>query len=291
MEEIKDLIDFCSIRNNITIEDYVKELVKILIYKYDLKSYMEFLAFNKASKLSVFKIYSVSAYDMTNNGIIIFKQDFEQVVDSKSKELDIDDILYKKYRLYLITRAILHEIEHAKQKKMVLEKINANYLEYQIVYLTLKHLFDEYPNYIDEKLISEYQDKIESSQFAFYNSSPTERLAEIKSNSNMIKLVDDSYIKESFKADLNEKKLRGYSDDICSPTIYFFNQISKSDIFKTNGVYKNYIPYSIYINDMEFYDEDEDEMIMRAKKLYDFDKRLFYGLPISKDEYKTLTKK
>ena len=290
MEEINELITFC-VNNDISIEDYVRELIKILVTEYNLQKYLQYLGFQNDSKLSILDILSISAYDMTNDGIIVFKNDFEKVAVNKAKEINMRNRLFKQFKFYLITQAILHEIEHVKQKKMVKGYVDINNLEYKLVYLTLRHLYEEYPRYLDKETITKYQDKIESIQFAYYNSNPTERLAEIRSNKTMIDLVTEEQIKKFFEKELNEKILRGYTSEINSPTVYFFRNMSKGDIFSTCGIYKGYISYLSYLKNLDFYDNNDEIMLEKSIKLYGLNERLFYGLPISGEEYKSLQKK
>ena len=123
---------------------------------------------------------------------------------------------------YRITQAMLHEVEHVKQKKMFFEGTDRDDLEYKLVYLTLRHLFQKYPDNLSDELINKYQDRIESTQFADYSSSPTERFAEIKSNSFLANIVDEPEIKYIFRHEVRNKEIRGYNTKVSSPTIYFF---------------------------------------------------------------------
>ena len=291
MEKVKELLDYSLNGMKFSLEEFTAKLITLLIKEYHLEPYIRFLGFKTKSLLSIWNIYSISAYDMVNNSICVFKNDYNKVLEDNIERFKIPIRDINKYSYYLITQIMLHEIEHAKQKKMIMEGENNHDIENMIINLALRHIYQKYPNTLTTEAINDYIDVMDIVQNAFYNYSPTERLAEIHSYNNIENIIEEESIKKIFQNEKEKRLLRGYKEDICPPTIYFFRQLDRSDRLKTDCNFKNYKSYISCLQELSFYDENESVMIAKAIRDYDLDKRLLYCLPISNNEYLSLTKK
>ena len=179
-----------------------------------------------------------------------------KVIDKMIKELHknnkvlkgFEEILYFNLR---IAQVVLHEIEHANQKKM----INNNSLESFI--LRISEIVPE------KKQIYEYI--------------PKERFAEIKSYAEIILMTnyhENNNLNELLQIEKLQRLMRGYhykESSIISPIESYFEIGERKDLL-----------YSF-----DWYSNSREERIKKVKELYSLDDSLFYGFNISDDDYKT----
>lgn len=179
------------------------------------------------------------------------------------------------YRNLLITQIILHELEHANQRKIV---DNEQTLEAQILRLSLldyeiKQILKN--KYIDESIITYAKAKMQ-----VYNDNyaiaPHERLAQIKSYQEILNLLTQikKYVPNLLEFEQTNKLenlLRGFyqESEIYSPTAAYLIQNGKSQM----------------LHEFNWYDEDYHKLLEKSKANYSFEDRLKYGLMIDEEEF------
>ena len=115
--------------------------------------------------------------------------------------------------------------------------------------------------------------------YLFYEQSPSERLAEIKSLriiNNILEIIKKYVpnLSQIEKASLIEQMLRGYSpgrDSVESPTQIYLMGTGQQNI--------------MLLTEFDWFDFDEKIMLEKVSEKYDLKKRLTYGLPVNKAEY------
>jgi len=175
-----------------------------------------------------------------------------------------------------IAQVLLHEVEHANQKRII---ENENGLESSILKLCefeispkTEILFEKggYDSLLEKLHIAARLFKYKVLYNELYDYAPHERLAEIKSNQEIVdslSFIDRNNIVMR-KREIRKLKsvLSGY-DDTFSPTITYLSK-------QANEKLKQF----------DWYSDSEEETIKLSKEKYNLKDRMKFGLPIDKKE-------
>ena len=276
-----------SINRKTVDENYIYKVIDIVIAGRGLAQYVSKYEIIRESQ-TVFageeEGYQVAFYDPNKQSITLSLEGITKAIEeSKDIFIHLFPSTLEKYLYinFIVTQTILHELEHANQSRLMNE---FNGMEPRILRATVplkmekkaasklvgsKEIsFDEAKKYI-EYLVLEAQKKYH----ALYTYAPEERLAEIRSNQQLIdalnilkgqanKIISFSY------ANIFENMLRGYDDYIISPTVHYLKEMGNEKDLKQ----------------FDWYDEDETRAILKSKQKYNPMDRMVYGLPATFDE-------
>lgn len=183
---------------------------------------------------------------------------------SKYYELKKDD--YYTYINIRIIQFLLHEIEHAKQEKLI--KSNDNSMENILLSCS--------------KLNMQLWELMKDGAKMYHDTyiyNPSERMAEIKSYKKILpylrllsKKVNIDKAVNAIKREYIIENLYGYIEGMCPTEIY---------LTKTN--------FETIWMEMVFYDSNKDIMYDNIKKEYNLEKRLLLGLPINNNEFSKIS--
>jgi hypothetical protein len=178
-----------------------------------------------------------------------------------------------------IMQYVLHELEHANQRRIV---ISEDTLESHILRLSEFSLNNyekrAYFKMDDEKQGIKYIRKLkaikEKNYEENYKHCPKERLAEIKSHQEIVQVLScmseyTSNLIDYEKINIFRSMYNGY-EDVFSPTIYYIEENGTPEV----------------LNEFDWYTKKNDKTLELCKKKYSFDDRLKYGLPLDKKENK-----
>lgn len=259
INNLKNKIDNSNIIDNSFIYDCWKEYID----HFDLSSECSSIGFDDKSIGDGLASYSF------NQRKVIFNLDLiKEFVFYSAKKYNLKGYEYYCYVNLKILEIILHEFEHIiQEKKSYLEPDN---LEIELVSWckTNMKLWELNNN----KYI--YDDT--------YKFNPCERLAELYSYKNILEIIktfdnDVSRIVSLLDKELSYIQLRGYNykRNVICPT---------ENYFMCTGL------EPIWYN-MDFYSSKRDKMLQNVQNKYNFDERILFGLPISKEELKKIMKK
>ena len=183
------------------------------------------------------------------------------------------------YKNLLVTQVVLHELEHANQRK-IMDKEES--LEGDILRASLsKQDKDITIKLMQAGLTGKQIDLILETQKTTKSEGglilPDERLAEIKSHQEIkdtLSEISDEVpnLIEFENASILESKLRGYTFDkgrIISPTIDYLISTGKS----------------FALQKFEWFNKDSRTCLKNVQSLFSLDERLTYGLPIDNSEF------
>lgn len=249
MENILKIIYDKSTKSKIIDIDDIDKIVNYLVIGNELNKQVSNM---QIQQIRGNYLASYSPYEKT---IYIYYN----VIDKMLEDIDNNTIIENDFEMYLyknisLLQIILHEIEHAKQIKIM---HNENSLEAFILRLS--------------SMVSD------STKENLYDLSPEERFAEIKSFSDIIKMI--LYINTKIENLHNiiateklQRLLKGY---------HFENNVVESPLinYYVLGNKESYLKYFEWCNDKNkiLYD--------KLYNIYSESDRLFYGMPISINEF------
>ena len=247
MENIIKIIYDKSINNSYLNLYDIKKILELLVIEKDLNNYILDIDIQhiRSNNLASYSSYSKIV-------TIYVNQIYEMLNDIQKDILIFDNISIMLYKNLSILQTLLHEVEHANQQKLAYYE---NSLESFIIRLSY--------------LVSN------SCEDILYEYCPEERLAEIKSLEEIIKMVD--YIEKNFfdlRTILDTEKLkrllRGYhyrNSSVNIPIVDYFTMGNKKHLLDVIDLSKN------------------------NQTKYTLNERFKYGFPISIDEYEISMKK
>lgn len=277
----KLLYDY-SINRKTVDEDYIRRVIDTVINGRELVEYVR--------KYEIVKTFEIQTNEQKNSNPIatydgscikISLEGIEfKIKEAQDTYLHLFPSSLEQYQYInsVITQIILHELEHANQKKIIQTSHNmeARILLYSYTPSIEENIkIGEIDNFIRENkeyieyLIQKLQKKIDE----FYIYAPQERLAEIRSHQQLIDILNslerspNRVIKFLYVGKI-DSMFRGYEDGIISPTIHYLRGIGNGDILE-------------FFN---WYDPDEAKAVLKSKQNYSLEERLIYGLPITNEE-------
>lgn len=192
----------------------------------------------------------------------------------------IEQIFYKNV---FITQIILHELEHANQRKII-EKDDT--LESKILKTSITNIdIDLVSTLLNEGFtldqILYYIRREKALREEHYLLLPDERLAEIRSHQEIARTLEPikeytPNLIEFEKTNILENMLRGYfynEGAITSPTLEYAAASKRIDKLKS----------------FQWYDENNQECLRKVKNELSLKKRVTYGLPIDTNEFSFLS--
>lgn len=247
MENILRII-YDSSKNEKTLT--FKNIEKILELLINSKQLEEYILNIDVQQIGSNKLASYSNYARK---ITLYANVVDTMLHDIEKTIKIDNIfeicLYKNLSLLQV---ILHELEHANQEKILYSNNTLESFLLRISQLVLEN-----------DLLYEYK--------------PEERLAEIKSFEDVVTLFNMLEIKtfnlsSILETDKLQRQLRGYhfiNNKVNIPLFTYFILGNKENLLSA----------------FEWYLCDYDKCLEQVSKEYSFNQRLFYGFPISTNEY------
>ena len=181
-------------------------------------------------------------------------------------------IIYYYYINLNVLKIIIHELNHAKQYKKLNSNINdEETFLYKICTRTLEEMY--YTSNIHIKSSADYYNLL-CIKDSLYIIDPMERMAEFKSLSNTRKLILNNgiipqKINNIFSLTQTNLILKVHKNEYLSPTIKFLDEMKYEDD----------------LNKFKFYNGVIDKEFLKSFSIYDYAKRIFYGYPITEEEY------
>ncbi len=259
-----------AVKKSLNYLEFINAIVDLVVQEEGLNDYIKkvdiFEIVKKNNpKLKVFAEYCGNKKTITVNENLIKKRSVNRV--------NLYDFRYEEKLLFFhlnTVRILLHEIEHAKQRRIwFIEDSNYN-IESEIIKTIYRRRINDYVVHNDlnvsrtKKCIKRFFSKMEYNIYQeFYNFSPNERLAQIRAYDQIIKIVHLLEFEELELYYTYEgycEALKSY-DITISPTLLYL---------ECNGSYSK--AEELYYKSLEM------ELIAR----------LLYGLGINDDEYYSL---
>ena len=281
--EILKLIYNYSVNGKLVDPNFISKLVEIVVSKNSLDNYVKNVQFTNQLKKTDDGA-TCASYNPLSMKILIDYESLQIVMENRSfyDQLfnELEQIMFRNIQ---ITQIILHELEHAVQNKQADNKSD-NSIEAK---LARASLFLEQAIKNPKFLNSLSRDGIPSKDIIAYKSlmydkyyklNPIEKLANVNSAKTILSSLDaiKNYIPNLYEfqnAILVEEMLKGYIDSwnqgIC-PTQVYLDGNRQSNVW----------------TDMDFYDQDSNQLMKNVCKKYDLSRRLSLGLPVNADEYK-----
>ena len=207
--------------------------------------------------------------------------------------LYLDEINRRNFKTILdknliILESLMHEFKHLEEEyklsKQDFESLIIAASNNEVIYDSLFHknglnIDKVLPNRIKELLFIKYYFKI-------YNLIPTESIADIEANSNLLKSLDKypkfskahTFEYDSLKERLFDSYFMGYkysSDGYNIPLVDYFRIVDNVDTLKI----------------FNFYGDSKLNFMNKARKIFKLEDRFKYGLPIDDEDKKQLSKK
>ena len=195
----------------------------------------------------------------------------------------------KLYRNLIFVQMLLHEVEHMEQYR----KVKSDLLDFESKLLRLYYGPTLYYEMHQSEVTSFDYATIASilSYFEFeaiyYMEDPRERMAQIRSHQQILKLIR-SFYKESTdiyqheENELNFERIHGYKfikEKFVAPTIAFLSGMTREEALKF---------FKVDMECKELLNESLKNSILRT---YSLEERLLFGLPIRMEEYCEESKK
>lgn len=223
-----------------------------------------------------FNVKKINIYDKSIKKIINECQIFN-FYDGEKKIYNIN--------LYLL-QVLLHEIEHAKHNRIYNENSMSDNITklFKIVYKysieSIKKIYDEFLSKgFSISDVDKYFILLRDMEDRFYEISPCERIADIDSYKEILKILNEEssmcnlYSLYYYKYHLCY--LRGYSVDkkgnVISPTIKYVKNIYSNDVDKFSDIKPNDFDEAIYLGfpiDTDKFDKLYDKTLRMSYKLF-----------------------
>ncbi len=267
MDELAKLINDYSLSKHFADEMFVYNVCNILINKYEIFSYVKNIDIRKEEHPDCFGEY----YDNLNK-VNIYLDYIISEYSKLSLRFSLKDFEYYYYINLNVLKIIIHELNHAKQYKKLNSNINdEETFLYKICTRTLEEMY--YTSNIHIKNSADYYNLL-CLKDSLYIIDPMERMAEFKSLSNTRKLILNNdiipqKINNIFSLTQTNLILKVHKNEYLSPTIKFLDEMKYEDD----------------LNKFKFYNGVIDKEFLSSFSIYDYAKRIFYGYPITEEEY------
>ena len=259
---------------------YIQELIEIVVDSKDIVDYAGGLIITDKDSRLRDPNSLLAVYYPNRKLIAVYLDAIEEMLKSYNAYQEMFSSTEKLfYKNLLVTQVVLHELEHANQRKIMDKEkslegdiLRASILEQDqdfILKLTRAGLTGK-----QIELILETQKTMRSDGGLTL---PDERLAEIKSHEEVASVLSEissevPNLVDFEKTSILESKLRGYTYDkgmIVSPTIDYLVSTGKS----------------LALQKFEWFNKDSRACLKNVQSLFSLDERLMYGLPIDSSEF------
>lgn len=278
--ELLRLIYDYSIKGKLIDKAYLDKFIEIVVRHKELNHYVRKSKIMETGSETESE-FQVATYTPFTKTIIVYENAINALLEKVERKehlfTDIEKVFYKNI---VISQTILHELEHANQEKMKEEEDSIESLILRASGVGIKGIDSEFDiftlntSYVDYCLnLLKQREKNYRDNYLY---APFERLAEIKSFSEIIEILKNikEYIPNVLEYEnylLGKNMIRGFNDELFSPTIYY--------------IQNNLSDYSF----MTWYNENDLETsLAMCKSEYDLSKRLRYGLMIDSYEYTSI---
>lgn len=282
-EELLSLIFDYSINRKIADNAFCDKLLEIVLNHRELHDFVKDAYYIRGEEGT--KTDKTPAYYMSVDRSIVV--DFDNI-ESRLNYLKLVDPKFNELEVYLIrniiiARTLLHELERANQIKKVAtgqNGLDARILELSPIYINLKSTLDLLSRGLSRDEAESIVEPLKDQYLKFYKSDPSERMAEIdsyKTTNSILNMINKPIpqVRRHQNSELAYTLLDGYkeSTDIFpnAPTLnnlYYFGSLNRLSI--AGYTIKDFREFFTAISSMSL------------------DKRLYYGLTISNDEYKAV---
>lgn len=191
-------------------------------------------------------IFGRAGYNMNDKNLVVFYHNIERDYKNVISSVNLNDRDKLAFFILLVMQTLLHEYEHVLQK------------------YTEDNGYDYEGNML-RALLSEKPENMKSYDYSLY-----ERLAEVKSYTWVLKMIESLGI--------GSKEIYDYFNNMLNNTLkkgYHYSEEYKLD--DGRGVFVS--PTEWYAR---FHGKDVSELM---RQIVDVDERIWYGLPISVEEY------
>ena len=272
-----------NISSGINCQLFIENIIEIVTKYRNLGDYITDVTYSPIRK-KINGEAGVAEYDPLNKKINIDLEAVESII--KESELTGSFALDRGMKIALriqIMQYVLHELEHTNQNKIVDDESLKNKIEYKLIKASFDAREGNSPliyNVTDEDILIEWLNKTEKNYKKFYKQNPVERFAQIKSYAT----IRNAFLTEKSSYDyfywnigilMYKEYLAGYDKTKLSSSC-------PTEIFLLNNGQEH-----IWTG-FDFYSSDPTILRDKVNEKYDFAKRLYLGLPVSKKEYKEI---
>ncbi len=282
-EELLSLIFDYSINRKIADNAFCDRLIEIVLNHRDLHDFVKDAYYIRGEEGA--KNDKTAAYYMSVDRRVVV--DFDNI-ESRLNYLKLVDPKFNELEVYLIrniiiARTLLHELERANQIKKVAtgqNGLDARILELSPIYINLKSTLDLLSRGLSRDEAESIVEPLKDQYLKFYKSDPSERMAEIdsyKTTNSILNMINKPIpqVRRHQNSELAYTLLDGYKEN----TDVFPNAPTLNNLYYLGSLNRLSIAgYSIK-HFREFF---------TAISAMPLDKRLYYGLTISNDEYKAV---
>ena len=263
---------------------YLEKLIDLVVNSKDISQYVQNSEIVSSGHEETMDGILVAEHRPNRKLIRIYSEAMERMLEDHDRYQElfngIEQIFYKNV---LITQIILHELEHANQRKIAEKEdtLESSILKASLTVIDEEMLFKLLSQGFTAEQVSRYIRAEKRLRAENYLILPDERLAEIRSHQEIVGTLEP--IKEYTpnlidfeKTNVFENMLRGYSYNqgrIISPTLEYMKIRKNIDKLK----------------EYEWYDENDQECLKKTKAAFSLKKRLNYGLPIDTSEFSGLS--
>lgn len=247
------IFNYIENSEDINLDDFIKNMSNNIIDKLDLRQYV--------GDIKILEVYdkNISSRGLLDNenNVCVFKQGIESDLNERLEQVPgLSEHEIKLYRCLLYTKTVLHELEHAKQKKLLAEDIENTMVETLITRLCDSKRRNDNVGY-----------------YCLYDAYPTERLAEVQALRTITKVTERLENKSDIelvaacikKQAVFEEFYNYYNYGLSGPTEQYFSLLDSSS-------------FSILKNEKE-------------KREFSLEDRTLYGVEISRKEYEGMVMK
>lgn len=259
---------------------YIQELIEIVVDEKNIDDYVGGLLITGKDR-SLREPNSLLAVYYPNRKLIaVYLEAIEEMLKGANVYhgmfTDFEQLFY---RNLLVTQVVLHELEHANQRRII---DNEESLEGDILRASILEQDQDFILKLTRagltrkqiELILETQKTMKSEGGLTL---PDERLAEIKSHEEVASVLTEissevPNLVDFEKTSILESKLRGYTYDkgmIVSPTVDYLVSTGKS----------------LALQKFEWFNKDSRACLKNAQSMFSLNDRLMYGLPIDSSEF------
>lgn len=276
---LKLLYDY-SVNGKLVDNAFIEKLIDLVVNSKDIEEYVRGLIITDKDNVLTDPHSLLAAYYPDKKLIMIYMEAIDEMLKSYSSyEAMFSESEQVFYKNLLVTQVILHELEHANQKRIidVESSLEGDILRASIVQVD-QGLVDKL---MRAGLTGRQIEVIIETQKTMKNDGylglPDERLAEIKSHQELADALSgiESVVPNLLdfeKTNILESRLRGYTYDkgvIVSPTIDYIVSTGRG----------------LALQKFEWFNKDSRACLKNVQSKFSLDERLMYGLPIDKHEF------
>ena len=279
-EKLLELLYNYSKNNKLADIDFIVKVVSIVTNYKRLNDYVKKIEYNSYNK---FDNSSLLGYNFDERKIIIYDEKLNIYLNQvKANDVFIPNKEKLFYKNVEVLEALLHELEHANQSK-IMENEKTEEAEIlklvgvgksrELISMELKKIG------LSKKLIENLLNNKMKIYYKYYDFAPHERLAEINSHQKMSEILSPikNFVPNIYKLEntlVLKNKLKGYTFNhkLISPTVLYL---------KEQGEENN-------LRNFCWYDIEDNKCLELSKRFYNSEKRIRLGLPIDNYEYNNL---